>query len=108
VKSSGLPSHVQKRSNNIEIKLSGDQHVFEENQALRENGYSTAGYFYLKQNSWTDNYYKLLKAEIGLFLYRHPDSELAKQVADETIADFDLNKKYRDYYSYGFYVAKKN
>jgi len=38
------------------------------------------GYFYLKQNSWTDNYYKPLKAEIGHFLRHHPDSELANKL----------------------------
>ena len=46
---------------------------------LENNGYTLVGYFYLTQNSWIEN-----KFEIELY------------------------KKYKDYYSYGFYIARKN
>lgn len=75
---------------------------------LEDSGYTLAGYFCLEKSSWIDNYYRPLESEIGNFLLRHPDSELAKQVADEATAEFDLYKKYSDYFSYGFYVAKKD
>jgi ubiquinone/menaquinone biosynthesis C-methylase UbiE len=75
---------------------------------LENNGYSLVGYFYLSQDSWINNYYKPMEERFETFLKRHDNSELARKVVDDNKAEFELYKKYKDYYGYGFYIAKKN
>ncbi len=75
---------------------------------LENNGFSLAGYFYLRKDSWIQNYYKPLEARFDNFLKRNNFSELAKKIVKENKTEIELYKKYNDYYSYGFYIAKKN
>lgn len=75
---------------------------------LENNGYSLVGYFYLSQESWIETYYKSMQARFETFLKRNDNSELAKKVVDDNQAEIDLYQKYKDYYSYGFYIARKN
>ncbi|GAB2494587.1 MAG: class I SAM-dependent methyltransferase [Cytophagales bacterium] len=75
---------------------------------LENNGFTLVGYFYLDQESWIETYYKPLQARFGTFLKRHNNSELARKVIEDYQAEIDLYHKFKDYYSYGFYLAKKN
>jgi ubiquinone/menaquinone biosynthesis C-methylase UbiE len=74
---------------------------------LESNGYSLVGYFYLSQDSWIENYYKPMEARFETFLKRNENSELSRKVVDDNKAEIDLYEKFKDYYSYGFYIAKK-
>jgi hypothetical protein len=42
------------------------------------------------------------------FLEQNNNSDLARKVAGENKAEIELYQKYKDYYSYGFYIARKN
>jgi ubiquinone/menaquinone biosynthesis C-methylase UbiE len=75
---------------------------------LEENGFTLVGYFNLKQESWIDEYYKPMEARFEAFLQRNRKSELAKKVVEENKVEIDLFQKYKDFYSYGFYIARKN
>lgn len=75
---------------------------------LENNGYSLVGYFYLSQDSWIETYYKPMQARFETFLKRNDNSELAKKVVEDNQAEIDLYQKFKDYYSYGFYIARKN
>ena len=75
---------------------------------LENNGYSLVGYFYLSQNSWIETYYKPMKARFETFLQRNDNSELARKVVEDHQAEIDLYQEFKDYYSYGFYIARKN
>jgi ubiquinone/menaquinone biosynthesis C-methylase UbiE len=75
---------------------------------LETNGYSLVGYFYLNQDSWIENYYKPMEARFEAFLKRHKNSELASKAVKEYKYEINLYLKYKDYYSYGFYIARKN
>ena len=77
-------------------------------KTLETNGYLLVGYFYLNQNSWIENYYKPMEARFGVFLKRNNNSELARKVVDEYKSEINLYLKYKDYYSYGFYIARRN
>ncbi len=74
---------------------------------LEENGYSPVGYFILSQNSWIDNYYKPLEKRFSAFLEKHNNSEMARNIVEEQKEEIRKYQKYKDYYSYGFYIAKK-
>jgi len=75
---------------------------------LENNGYSLVGYFYLNQDSWIENYYKPMEARFDALLKRHNNSDLACKVVDEYKSEINLYLKYKYYYSYGFYIARRN
>lgn len=74
---------------------------------LENHGYTLAGYFYLQPDSWLKNYYEPLEASFESFLERHGHAALAVKVVNEHREEIELYKTYRDYYSYGFYVVRK-
>lgn len=75
---------------------------------LESNGYSLVGYFYLRQNSWIENYYKPLETRFETFLKRHNNSKLARNVVSDYTVEIELYNKFKDFYSYGFYIARRN
>lgn len=75
---------------------------------LESNGYTLVGYFYLSPDSWIDNYYRPLEAGFEDFLARNAHSELAQKVVEDTKAEIEMYHEYKGYYSYGFYIARKN
>jgi len=75
---------------------------------IENNGYSLVGYFYLSQDSWIETYYKPMQARFENFLKRNNNSELARKVVEDNQAEIDLYQKFKDYYSYGFYITRKN
>lgn len=75
---------------------------------LEDNGYTLVGYFYLSQESWIDTYYIPILTTFEDFLKRNNYSELARKVVVDYQTEIDLYQKFKDFYSYGFYVARKN
>ncbi|HMQ49329.1 MAG TPA: class I SAM-dependent methyltransferase [Saprospiraceae bacterium] len=75
---------------------------------LENNGYTLVGYFYLSQDSWIETYYKPMQARFEHFLKRNNNSVLARKVVEDHQAEIDLYLKFKNYYSYGFYLARKN
>lgn len=74
---------------------------------IEENGFSPVGYFYLPVSSWIDNYYQPIEERFDDFLQKHNNSELAKSIVDGEKEEIKKYKKYKDFLSYGFYIAKK-
>lgn len=75
---------------------------------LENHGFTLAGYFYLGPDSWMRTYYEPMKERFPAFLERHNHSEMAKNVVNEYKKEIEQYRKYRDYYSYGFYIARKH
>ncbi|MBN2651433.1 MAG: methyltransferase domain-containing protein [Spirochaetales bacterium] len=76
-------------------------------QILEENGYSPVGFFFLSEKSWIDNYYTPIEERADSFLKRHNNSDAAKSIIECEQEEIRLYKAYKDYLSYGFYIAKK-
>ena len=74
---------------------------------LEENGYSPVGHFILSQNSWVENYYKPMEKRFSAFLEKYNNSEMARNMVDLEKEEIRKYQKYKHYYSYGFYIAKK-
>ena len=74
---------------------------------LEKSGYSPVGYFVLPEHCWVDNYYRPLQSSFAEFLARHSHSEEAKTIVKAERDEIALYEKYRAYYSYGVYVARK-
>lgn len=74
---------------------------------LENNGYSPMGYFVLPEHCWIDNYYQPIQNSLADFLERSMNSEEAKEIVETEKKEASLYKKYREYFSYGVYIAKK-
>jgi len=74
---------------------------------LEKNGYSPIGYFVLPEHCWLDNYYQPMQNNFQDFLMRNGNSEDARAIVEAENKEMELYKKYKSYYSYGVYIAKK-
>lgn len=74
---------------------------------LEGAGYDLLGYFALPSSSWIESYYEPTEARIGAFLERHAGEPEAVELVEMERQEAALYKRYQDYFSYGFYVARK-
>jgi len=74
---------------------------------LEKSGFSPVGYFFLPEYCWFENYYQPIQNSLEDFLKRNDHSEEAKVIAEAEKVEIKLFEKYKDYFSYGVYVAKK-
>lgn len=74
---------------------------------LEQHGYCPEAYFYLPTHCWIENYYRPMQSRFDAFLERHGQSDQAKAIVEAEKHEIALYEKYRDYYSYGVYIAKK-
>ncbi|WP_281612834.1 class I SAM-dependent methyltransferase [Flammeovirga sp. SubArs3] len=77
-------------------------------RVLEENGFSLMGFFNFGEDSWLDTYYTPIEKSFPDFLERHHHSELAQQIVKGNQDEIDFYKKYKEYYTYGFYIAQKD
>jgi SAM-dependent methyltransferase len=74
---------------------------------LERTGYSPIGYFTLSPDCWLENYYEPIQRDIGAFLERNKNSTKAIEIVQNEKREYELYKKYQDFYSYGVYIARK-
>jgi SAM-dependent methyltransferase len=74
---------------------------------LERTGFDLLGYLVLPANAWIDNYYVPTEKRIPAFLERHAGRPEAEEIAELERREADLYMRYRDWFSYGFYVARK-
>lgn len=75
---------------------------------LEHQGFSVIGHFVLPEYCWIDNYYKPLEDRFSNFLSKHHYSEQAKELIELEKLEIKNYLQYKDFYSYGFYIAQKN
>lgn len=76
-------------------------------KVLEENGFSPVGYFYLSESSWMNNYYLPIEDRIEAFLKKHNNSDEAKRLVEAEQNEISKYRTYKDFISYGFYIARK-
>ncbi len=75
---------------------------------LEAAGYRVKGYFYLDEQCWLANYYGPLEQYYEKFLKdMGGHEELAQQIIDQDTQERELYEQYKDYVSYGVYVAQR-
>jgi len=74
---------------------------------LEKSGYSPIAYFVLPEYCWLENYYRPMQSRFAEYLDRHSYSEKAKAIVEAEKKEIALYEKYKAYYSYGVYVARK-
>ena len=74
---------------------------------LENNGYSPISYFVLPEHCWLDNYYRPMQDSFNDFLNRNGNSEEARAIVEAENREIELYEKYKTFYSYGVYIARK-
>lgn len=76
-------------------------------KVLEDRGYAPIGYFVLPEYCWLDNYYDPMRKNFDAFLSRNGNSEEARAIVETERNEIALYEKYKAYFSYGVYIAKK-
>ncbi len=76
-------------------------------RVLENAGYQPLGYFILPGECWLENYYAPLQQSYDDFLTRHQNSDAAQAIIAGEKEEVAMYEKFKDYYSYGVYVARK-
>lgn len=74
---------------------------------LENAGYTPVAYFTLPDHCWLDNYYRPMQKSFSEFLARNENSEHAQAVVEAEKKEISLYEGYKNYFSYGVYIAKK-
>lgn len=77
-------------------------------KVLEQSGYMPMGYFFLPEHCWLDNYYNPMRKSFDAFLSRNKYSEDARAIVDAERHEIELYEKYKAYFSYGVYIARKS
>jgi SAM-dependent methyltransferase len=77
-------------------------------KVLEDHGYTPLAYFALGDECWLENYYQPLQGRFQQFLARHHHSSEAFNLVAAEEQEISLFQKYRQYFSYGVYIARKN
>lgn len=80
----------------------------EKMEVLENAGYTPIGYFPLTADCWLKEYYHPIETGLEDFLIRNGKTEEAQAVAETERKEIALYKKYKDYVSYGMYIARLN
>ena len=74
---------------------------------LERAGYDLQGYLVLPPACWLENYYEPTSRRLQGFLERHAGRAEAVEIAGMERQEAALYRRYQDWFSYGFYVARK-
>lgn len=74
---------------------------------LERAGYSPRGYFTLPEADWEEEFYLPLERQLAALAGRYPDSVEVAQIIEAQEREISLQRTYRDFVSYGVYVASK-
>jgi len=74
---------------------------------LENSGYSPVAYFVLPEHCWLDNYYQPMQNSFAAFLARNANNENAQTIVESEKKEIAFYEKFKKYYSYGVYIARK-
>lgn len=76
-------------------------------KVLEKAGFTPLAHFVLPPTCWLDHYYLPLEARHETFLDKYSENPEAGALVASDREEIALYRKYQDFYSYGFYLAKK-
>lgn len=75
---------------------------------LERLGFSPIGYFALPEHCWLDNYYRPMQRRFSAFLERHDQSDAARAIVAAEEFEISLYERYKAFFGYGYYIARKS
>lgn len=76
-------------------------------RTLHKSGYQLLDHFILSEESWLSNFYSPLEKELATLKKDLSKDEETKEVVQSYKDEIELYKRFKDYFGYGFYVARK-
>jgi len=76
-------------------------------KALELAGYDLIGYSVLPPSNWIENYYAPTKTRLSDFSQRHAGIQEAEELVAMERQEAALYERFQEWFSYGFYVARK-
>jgi len=73
---------------------------------IQEAGYVPVAHFILPENCWTEHYLPQEKTQ-EMFLRKYPGNKTAEELVRSQSYEHQLYYKYKEFYGYVFYIAKK-
>lgn len=70
-------------------------------------GYTSIAHFVLDEKCWIDHYYQPLLENAEAFLKKYDYADEVKEFVEAGKMEADMYNRFKDYYSYVFYIAKK-
>ena len=70
-------------------------------------GYLPVATFILPENCWTEHYFALKIAAQEIFLNKYVGNETAEEFSALQSVEEELYRKYKEFYGYVFFIAKK-
>lgn len=74
---------------------------------MERAGYEVVASFVLPESCWIDHYYAPQVKMMDAFLIKHAGSRAVEEIVAEQREEAELFGRFKDYYSYGFYIGKK-
>ena len=74
---------------------------------IEKCGYTSVAHFPLDDKCWIDHYYQPLLENADAFLKKYDYADEVKQFLEAGENEADMYNRFKDYYSYVFYIAKK-
>ena len=74
---------------------------------MQKHGYTPIAIFILPENCWLAHFYELQIDAQEKFLMKYKGNKTAEELIAYQRHEYDLYKKYKEYYGYVFYVGKK-
>lgn len=74
---------------------------------IEKCGYTSVAHFALDDRCWTDNYYQPILERSEAFLKKYNYADEVKEFVEAGKIEADMYNRFKDYYSYVFYIAKK-
>lgn len=76
-------------------------------KTINESGYQLIDHFILSEESWLNNYYGPLEEELHRIEMEDSLDDELKEIVQSYQNEIDLYKRFKEYFGYGFYLAKK-
>ena len=74
---------------------------------IHKAGYLPVATFILPENCWTDHYFTPKVAAQKIFLTKYAGNKIAEEFSMLQSIEEELYHKYKEYYGYTFFIAKK-
>ncbi len=74
---------------------------------IQRAGYIPVATFILPENCWTEHYFATLVRAEEIFLDKYVGNKTAEEFVEYQRHDAELYRKYKEFYGYVFYIAKK-
>lgn len=74
---------------------------------IQKAGYIPVATFILPENCWTEHYYVPQAKAKEMFIKKYAGNKTAEKLMASICHEAELYSKYKEYYGYAFFIAKK-